>query len=150
MITYYNSFTYHLFCLSSDEKPDLKRKDANGTFLLEIDTGKRFCWDYESRSWLEQPSSGSGSGASYKAGTGIDITNGEISLDVDSAKEALSVLDEDDVKAILADSSDKAIKATSLSVLEDGEEVSVATVNKVVTKDKDGSTFTENYIFTEI
>lgn len=59
-------------------------------------------------------------------------------------------MDEDDVKAILADSSDKAIKATSLSVLEDGEEVSVATVNKVVTKDKDGSTFTENYVFTEI
>lgn len=200
MITFYNSFTYHLFCLSSDTKPLLSRKETNGTFLLEIDTGKRYCWDFANQKWIEQPASGGGSGTKYAAGTGIDITNNTISLDVNTAKIALdiseiyanvessettplSTLQVDNVvykipeyeagdgititdhtisldgsqiatiesvKKMLADDSDKTIAATTLSVLEDGDQVSVATVNKVVTNQLDGTTEKGNYVFTEI
>ena len=51
---------------------------------------------------------------------------------------------------MLADDSDKTIAATTLSVLEDGDQVSVATVNKVVTNQLDGTTEKGNYVFTEI
>ena len=200
MITFYNSFTYHLFCLSSDTKPLLSKKETNGTFLLEIDTGKRYCWDFANQKWIEQPASGSGSGTKYAAGTGIDITNNTVSLDVNTAKIALDIseiyanvessettalstlqLDNvvykipeyeagdgititdhtisldgsqiatiESVKKMLADDSDKTIAATTLSVLEDGDQVSVATVNKVVTNQLDGTTEKGNYVFTEI
>lgn len=38
-------------CLSSDEKPTVDVK--NGSVLTEIDTGKRYLFDADSRTWYE-------------------------------------------------------------------------------------------------
>lgn len=48
-------------CLSSDEKPTVEI--VNGSVLTEIDTGKRYLFDADSRTWHEF-SSGGGSSAS--------------------------------------------------------------------------------------
>lgn len=51
MITYYNDKTFDLYGLSSDEKPILE-KESNGSIFTEIDTGKKYVYDAESKEWL--------------------------------------------------------------------------------------------------
>ena len=51
MITYGNDKTYKLYCLSTDEKPELS-EESNGSVLLEIDTGKKYMYDGKEKEWL--------------------------------------------------------------------------------------------------
>ena len=42
---------FDIRCLSTDEKPT--KHINNGSILIEIDTGKRYIFDYESKEWNE-------------------------------------------------------------------------------------------------
>lgn len=44
---------FDIRCLSTDEKP-IKHIN-NGSILIEIDTGKRYIFDYEAKIWSEFP-----------------------------------------------------------------------------------------------
>ena len=60
MITFYNDETYEVYCLSTDTKP-LLGKNSSGSILLEIDTGKKYVYDFDNKFWTEY-SDGSGGG----------------------------------------------------------------------------------------
>ena len=97
MITYSNDETYLIFCLSTDKKPKLP-KASNGAKLLEIDTGTAYFYNATSKAWVEDKTSGGGSGGkSYSAGEGIKIDDTTISVDTDKIATTESV---DGVKAI--------------------------------------------------
>lgn len=53
MISYAGTNVVEIFGLSTDEKP-LLEKEYNGSTYLEIDTGKRFSYDAENKTWIEK------------------------------------------------------------------------------------------------
>lgn len=88
-----NDFCIALNGLSTDAKPTLDKK-SNGSSFTEIDTGKKFLYDGEHKTWyeLKTGSSGSGSGATYTAGKGISINSANvISIVPDEVGQQLSL-----------------------------------------------------------
>ena len=54
----YKTAMFKFFALSTDTKPTETYGGCailNGSFLMEIDTGKEFLYDEEGKSWEEQP-----------------------------------------------------------------------------------------------
>lgn len=74
-----NDFCIALNGLSTDTKPTLDKK-SNGSSFTEIDTGKKFLYDGEHKTWYELKLSDSseGSGANYFAGDGISINTANV------------------------------------------------------------------------
>lgn len=89
MIESTNDRTYRLRGLSTDKKPILDER-CNGSSFLEMDTGKQYVFDGESRAWILWKSSGGGGGGSgsYSAGKGIYITSDD-EIEVDEEYVAL-------------------------------------------------------------
>ena len=62
----FDGYLDEYYCLSTDEKPTSDHV-ANGSTLVEIDTGKKYMYDKENRSWHAK-SSGSSSGGGSTGG----------------------------------------------------------------------------------
>lgn len=85
MITYSNAnndAVWELIGLSTDEKPI--DGIPNGSTFQEMNTGKMFMFDAESKTWHEQPATSGGSGTT----TPDDETSGDVASD-DEVKDAI-------------------------------------------------------------
>lgn len=83
-----NHYRWDFIGLSTDQKPTpaTSSKVSDGSTFYCSDNSKLYVW-YKDQ-WYERTSSGGG--ASYTAGTGIDITDGTISVDTEDIQEKLT------------------------------------------------------------
>lgn len=87
MITYSNAnndAVWELIGLSTDEKPTTD-KIPNGSTFKEMDTGKTYMYDIESKSWHKQPTA---SGSSGSTAPDDDETSGDVASD-EEVKDAI-------------------------------------------------------------
>ena len=85
-----NHYRWDFIGLSTDEKPtpETSEKVANGSTFYCSDNSKLYVW-YNTQ-WYEKVIEGGGGGTSYTAGTGISISNNEISVDTTTIQPKLT------------------------------------------------------------